>query len=149
MLVIAMTAIAFPSNFLCFVALCRYAGVKCAGHQSERHLGWLWLQLSRPSESDLFLARLDQIINLKHELVGLAGKIDWNWIGGEIRTRVPRPRARRPLPACTKLDDHKTPITAADLLNDQVVPLFEEHHVKLLLAPSREERGCSIVPKSH
>jgi IS5 family transposase len=27
---------------------------------------------------------LDQIINLKHELVLLAGKIDWDWIDGEI-----------------------------------------------------------------
>src|ERR1700722_821268 len=34
--------------------------------------------------NDLFRARLDQIINLKHELVLLAGKIDWNWIDGEI-----------------------------------------------------------------
>src|SRR5882757_7435792 len=34
--------------------------------------------------NDLFRARLDQIINLKHELVLLAGKIDWNWIDNEI-----------------------------------------------------------------
>jgi len=27
----------------------------------------------------------------------------------------------------TKLYDRKTPITAADLLNDRVVPLFEKH----------------------
>ena len=33
---------------------------------------------------DLFRARLDQIINLKHQLVQLAGKIDWEWIDGEI-----------------------------------------------------------------
>ena len=33
---------------------------------------------------DLFRARLDQIINLKHELVQLAGKIDWLWIDREI-----------------------------------------------------------------
>jgi IS5 family transposase len=33
---------------------------------------------------DLFRARLDQIINLKHELVQLAGRIDWVWIDGEI-----------------------------------------------------------------
>ena len=32
--------------------------------------------------NDLFRARLDQIINLKHELVLLAGKIDWDWIDG-------------------------------------------------------------------
>jgi transposase InsO family protein len=34
--------------------------------------------------------------------------------------------------AFTKLYDRKTPITAADLLNDRVVPFFEEHEVKLL-----------------
>ena len=34
--------------------------------------------------SDLFRARLEQIINLKHELVQLAGRIDWEWIDGEI-----------------------------------------------------------------
>ena len=33
---------------------------------------------------DLFRARLDKIINLKHELVQLAGKIDWDFIDGEI-----------------------------------------------------------------
>jgi IS5 family transposase len=33
---------------------------------------------------DLFRARLDQIINMKHELVQLAGKIDWDWLDGEI-----------------------------------------------------------------
>ena len=35
-------------------------------------------------EGDLFRARLDQIINLKHELAPLGGKIDWAWIDGEI-----------------------------------------------------------------
>ena len=29
-------------------------------------------------------ARLDQIINMRHELVQLAGKIDWEFIDGEI-----------------------------------------------------------------
>lgn len=33
---------------------------------------------------DLFRARLDQIINMKHDLVQLAGKVDWDWIDGEI-----------------------------------------------------------------
>jgi IS5 family transposase len=33
---------------------------------------------------DLFRSRLDQIINMKHELVRLAGKIDWAWIDQEI-----------------------------------------------------------------
>ena len=34
--------------------------------------------------NDLFRARLDQIINMKHELVQLAGKIGWNWLDSEI-----------------------------------------------------------------
>ncbi len=34
--------------------------------------------------ADLFRARLEQIINMKHELVQLADKIDWEWIDGEI-----------------------------------------------------------------
>jgi transposase, IS5 family len=34
--------------------------------------------------SDLFRARLDQIINLRHELVQLAGKLDWGWLDDEI-----------------------------------------------------------------
>jgi hypothetical protein len=33
---------------------------------------------------DLFRARLDQIINMGHELAQLAGKIDWDFIDGEI-----------------------------------------------------------------
>jgi IS5 family transposase len=35
-------------------------------------------------EGDLFRARLEQIINMKHELVQLASKIDWDWIDEEI-----------------------------------------------------------------
>jgi IS5 family transposase len=34
--------------------------------------------------NDLFRARLDQIINMKQELVQLAGKIDWNWLDSAI-----------------------------------------------------------------
>lgn len=38
-----------------------------------------------PEDSgDLFRARLDQIINMKHELVRLAGGIDWDWIDAEL-----------------------------------------------------------------
>ncbi|SFV17442.1 transposase, IS5 family [Bradyrhizobium arachidis] len=36
------------------------------------------------TEGDLFRARLDQIINLKHELVQLGTRIDWDWIDREI-----------------------------------------------------------------
>jgi IS5 family transposase len=35
-------------------------------------------------EGDLFRARLDQIINMKHELVQLASEIDWDWIDKQI-----------------------------------------------------------------
>ena len=35
-------------------------------------------------EGDLFRARLDQIINMKHELVQLAGRIDWDWVDREV-----------------------------------------------------------------
>ena len=38
----------------------------------------------RRGEGDLFRARLEQIIDLKHELVQLAGTIDWDWIDREI-----------------------------------------------------------------
>jgi IS5 family transposase len=41
-------------------------------------------KLATRGEGDLFRARLDQIINLKHELVHLGAKIDWDWIDGEI-----------------------------------------------------------------
>ncbi len=46
-------------------------------------------------EGDLFRSRLDQIINMKHELVQLAGKIDWAWID----TRSRRSTATRADPA--------------------------------------------------
>ena len=35
-------------------------------------------------EEDLFRARLDQIIDMKHELAQLAGRLDWDWLDGEI-----------------------------------------------------------------
>lgn len=34
--------------------------------------------------------------------------------------------------ACAKLYDRKTPITAAELLNDRVLPLFDDHEIPLL-----------------
>ena len=43
---------------------------------------------TQPSGSgDLFRSRLDQIINMDHELVRLAQKIDWGWIDGELADR--------------------------------------------------------------
>jgi IS5 family transposase len=41
-------------------------------------------QTERDGSGDLFRARLDQIINMKHELVRLADEIDWEWIDGEF-----------------------------------------------------------------
>jgi hypothetical protein len=46
---------------------------------------------STTGSNDPFGARLDQIINMKHELVLLAGKIDWDWIDGEIAPQRERP----------------------------------------------------------
>jgi hypothetical protein len=41
------------------------------------------------------------------------------------------PRKRYSKVAFAKLYDRKTPITAADVLNDRVIPLFDAHQVKL------------------
>jgi IS5 family transposase len=41
-------------------------------------------QQPKARHDDLFRARLDQIINMRHELVVLAGKIDWAWLDGEL-----------------------------------------------------------------
>jgi IS5 family transposase len=38
----------------------------------------------RTGEQDLFRARLDQIIDMKHALVRLAHRVDWQWIDGQI-----------------------------------------------------------------
>jgi IS5 family transposase len=37
--------------------------------------------------SDLFRARLDQVINMRHELVRLADAIDWDWLDSELADR--------------------------------------------------------------
>jgi len=41
-------------------------------------------QPKKADHDDLFKARLDQIINMKHELVILADKIDWTWLDEQI-----------------------------------------------------------------
>ena len=41
-------------------------------------------QREAAKSDDLFRARLEQIIDMKHELVQLAGKIDWAWIDSQI-----------------------------------------------------------------
>jgi transposase InsO family protein len=50
---------------------------------------------------------------------------------------------------CAKLYDRKTPITAADLVNDRVIPLFESHDVKLTrILTDRGSEYCSN-PERH
>ncbi len=44
-------------------------------------------QPPKADHDDLFRARLDQIINLRHELVRLADRIDWEWIDDELADR--------------------------------------------------------------
>ena len=44
-------------------------------------------QQPKARHDDLFRSRLDQIINLKHELVALAESIDWAWIDAELADR--------------------------------------------------------------
>ena len=41
-------------------------------------------QQAKARHDDLFRARLDQIINMKHELVVLADRIDWAWLDDEL-----------------------------------------------------------------
>ncbi len=41
-------------------------------------------QQQKTRHDDLFRARLDQIINMKHELVALADKIDWAWLDEQL-----------------------------------------------------------------
>jgi hypothetical protein len=50
---------------------------------------------------------------------------------------------------CAKLYDRKTPITAADLLNDRVLPLFEQHDAKLLRSGVRISSGAPIKSKTY
>jgi IS5 family transposase len=41
-------------------------------------------QLEKTRRDDLFRARLDQIISMKHALVVLADKIDWDWLDAQL-----------------------------------------------------------------
>ncbi|MFQ5567954.1 MAG: IS5 family transposase [Paracoccaceae bacterium] len=41
-------------------------------------------QQHKARHDDLFRSRLDQIINMKHELVALADKIDWDWLDEQL-----------------------------------------------------------------
>ena len=44
-------------------------------------------QQQKARHDDLFRARLDQIINMKHELVVLADRIDWAWLDEQLADR--------------------------------------------------------------
>ena len=41
----------------------------------------------KSATDDLFRSRLDQIIDMRHELVRLADEIDWDWLDDEIADR--------------------------------------------------------------
>ena len=41
-------------------------------------------QAAPSGSGDLFRSRLDQIINMRHELVQLGDKIDWAWIDEQL-----------------------------------------------------------------
>ena len=41
-------------------------------------------QQPKARHDDLFRARLDRIVNMKHKLVILAAKIDWTWIDEQL-----------------------------------------------------------------
>src|SRR5712675_2006412 len=64
---------------------------------------------------DLFRARLDQIITLKHELAQLAGQIDWDFIDGEIAPLY-SDKGRPGIPTRFAMSDEYT------------VPLCRVHH---------------------
>ena len=44
-------------------------------------------QRDEKGSGDLFRARLDQIIDMMHELVQLADEIDWAWIDDQVADR--------------------------------------------------------------
>src|SRR5262249_53726358 len=68
----------------------------------ERQLQQKREAVSRPKKykktgtGDLFRARRHQIINMRQELMQLAGKIDWDFIDGEIAPRAAVERNGRP-----------------------------------------------------
>ena len=41
-------------------------------------------QQHQARHDDLFRAHLDQIINMKHELVALADRVDWAWLDEQL-----------------------------------------------------------------
>ncbi len=52
-------------------------------------------QQPKARHDDLFRARLDQIIDMRHELVVLAGKINWAWLDAELAESFSAPAGRQ------------------------------------------------------
>ncbi len=59
----------------------------------------------KSTTDDLFRSRLDQIIDMKHELVRLADEIDWDWLddarSGTVAPVAPRKPTERPTGSAT------------------------------------------------
>jgi hypothetical protein len=56
-------------------------------------------ELEDSGQTDLFRARLDQIIDLKHPLVKLAQVVDWQFLNDTLATFIPMgPASRRSRP---------------------------------------------------
>ena len=88
-------------------------------------------------------ARLDQIINMKHELVRLAEEIDWAWLDDELaksRQRQGSAGDRDPL------HDRLNVITRPDfthLINDYGICVFYATHRNLIL--TRQKNFASVT----
>ena len=74
---------------------------------------------------DLLRSRLDQIIDMKHELVRLADAIDWDWLDDEIADTTVQPKN------VTHPTDAKLMLTAIEQLGKQArahgVPLRQSY----------------------
>jgi transposase, IS5 family len=73
-------------------------------------------EIEMTRSGDLFRARLDQIINFNRELAQLAGKIDWDFIDGEIAPLY-SDKGRRGIP---------TQFAIGQLLLEQIYGLSDE-----------------------
>ncbi len=76
----------FPASFSCdlgfiFRSICGSLKALILGHRLRPK------RQPKARHDDLFRARLDQIINPRHELVVLADKIDWAWLDAQLAER--------------------------------------------------------------
>lgn len=81
--------------------------------------------------ADLFQAQPEQIINLKHKLAQLGGKIDWDFIDGEIAPLY----SEKEQPGIKKCFAIELPIV---LLNAAMLPATQSRH-----GPSRSNGSLS------